>query len=58
MKPFLIQYDTNTAGVKNLLMLVYADNFEEAVDKLKDYVEFDNKFGSRRIIEFNNLTIE
>jgi hypothetical protein len=58
MKQFLIQYDTDHNGGKNLLILVYADNYKDAVVKLKQMVNTDSVYGSTTIIRTTNLTIE
>ena len=58
MKQFLIQYDTNYNSGKNLLMLVYADNYEDAVVRLKQKVNTNSIYGSISIIKTTNLTIE
>ena len=58
MKQFLIQYDTNYNSGKNLLMLVYADNYEDAVVILKQKVNTNSIYGSISIIKTTNLTIE
>ena len=58
MKQFLIQYDTNYNSGKNLLMLVYADNYEHAVVRLKQKVNANSIYGSISIIKTTNLTIE
>lgn len=56
MKAFLIKFDLNINGSKNLLRLVYEETYELALQKLKNEVE--NEKYSRRIVKDTNLTLE
>lgn len=57
MKTFLIQYDLDYNGYKNLLMLIHANTFYEAELKLKK--EIKSAFGGEKsVIKTTNLTIE
>jgi len=60
MKPFLIEYDLNYNGYKNLIALVYAENYGEAVGKLKkSQVKIgENATEKAKVISHINLTIE
>ena len=58
MKPFLILYDTDHNGSKNLLILIYADIYENAVIKLKEKINTNNVYGTINITKIINLTVE
>lgn len=62
MKAYLIQYDLNYNGYTGLLGLVYANSYEDAVEKLRADVEkmvMSDAYGTTgKLINHRNLTIE
>jgi hypothetical protein len=58
MKHFLIKYDLNCNGYLNLIALVYANSYEEAIEKIIFKVEKDFcKSDCVRIVKHCDLTI-
>lgn len=60
MKPFLTRYDLNYNGYKGLIALVYANNYDDAIIKLKNNQTKIGDIGSEKaqVISHYNLSIK